>query len=315
MRPTGQRAIEEAQSKSIKIQDSEFLRVLLEKQKEKEKDDQQMSSIGTGVRTLRQLSPSPRSHFSPLPRFNQYDLSCTTFSPDGRVFQVEYANKAVDNSGTAVGVKCRDGVVLGVEKLVHSKMLVEGSNRRIHTVDDHIGFANAGLVADARQIVRRARAESQGWRDMYGSPVPTHVLCDRVGSYVQAHTLYAHLRPFGCSVLVAGHDEAHGARLFCVEPSGLTRGFFAAAVGKGRQGAKTELEKLRLAELSCRDALVEVARVLLLAHDEAKDKLFEIELSWLCAETNWTHQLVPKEIRDAVVKTAQEAIERAMESS
>mmetsp|Transcript_40904 Transcript_40904/g.130680 ORF Transcript_40904/g.130680 Transcript_40904/m.130680 type:complete len:82 (-) Transcript_40904:709-954(-) len=81
-----------------------------------------MSSIGTG-----------------------YDLSATTFSPDGRVFQTEYATKAVDNSGTAIGVKCKDGVVLGVEKLVISKMLVEGSNRRIHTVDRHAGMVRTRL--------------------------------------------------------------------------------------------------------------------------------------------------------------------------
>lgn len=76
-----------------------------------------MSSIGTG-----------------------YDLSVTTFSPDGRVFQIEYAAKAVDNSGTVVGLKCSDGVVLGVEKLVASKMMLPGSNRRIHSVHSHSGM-------------------------------------------------------------------------------------------------------------------------------------------------------------------------------
>ena len=89
-----------------------------------------MSSIGTG-----------------------YDQSTTTFSPDGRVFQVEYASKAVDNSGTAIGIQCRDGVVMGVEKQKLSKMMVEASNRRVFTVDKHSGMAVSGLMADARQAL------------------------------------------------------------------------------------------------------------------------------------------------------------------
>ena len=88
-----------------------------------------MSSIGTG-----------------------YDQSTTTYSPDGRVFQVEYATKAVDNSGTAIGIRCVDGVVMGVEKQKLSKLMVEGSNRRIFTVDKHTGMAISGLQADARQV-------------------------------------------------------------------------------------------------------------------------------------------------------------------
>ena len=99
-----------------------------------------MSSIGTG-----------------------YDQSTTTFSPDGRVFQVEYASKAVDNSGTAVGIKCRDGVVMGVEKQQLSSMMVPGSNRRIFTVDTHSGIAVSGLMADARQVVTYAREEAAAY--------------------------------------------------------------------------------------------------------------------------------------------------------
>ena len=79
-----------------------------------------------------------------------YDLSPTTFSPDGRIFQVEYATKAVENSGTVVGIRCADGVVLGVEKVMLSKMLLPSSNRRVATVSAHAGVAQAGLAADGR---------------------------------------------------------------------------------------------------------------------------------------------------------------------
>ncbi|KAG0577628.1 hypothetical protein KC19_5G168100 [Ceratodon purpureus] len=123
-----------------------------------------------------------------------YDLSVTTFSPDGRVFQVEYASKAVDNSGTVVGIRCKDGVVLGVEKLISSKMLLEGSNRRIHAVDRHAGMAMAGLASDGRQIVTKARGEASNYRSFYGEEVPIGELCDRVAHYAHLCTLYWWLR-------------------------------------------------------------------------------------------------------------------------
>merc|ERR1712032_1118182 len=92
-----------------------------------------------------------------------YDLSVTTFSPDGRVFQVEYAQKAVENSSTAVGICCKDGIVFGVEKYLASKMLVAGTNRLTFPVHRRAGIAIAGLVADARQIVTRAQGEAKSY--------------------------------------------------------------------------------------------------------------------------------------------------------
>jgi len=91
-----------------------------------------------------------------------YDLSASTYSPDGRIFQIEYAGKAVENSGTVIGLKVKDGIVLAVENLVHSKLLVPGANRRIQTIDPHIGLATAGFLADGRQIsqVRGKRSHS-----------------------------------------------------------------------------------------------------------------------------------------------------------
>lgn len=94
-----------------------------------------------------------------------YDLSSSTFSPDGRIFQVEYASKAVENAGTALGLKCRNGIVLCVEKPLLNKMLLPNSNRRIHSVDTHSGVAITGLVSDGRQIVNRAREEAANYSE------------------------------------------------------------------------------------------------------------------------------------------------------
>lgn len=232
-----------------------------------------MSSIGTG-----------------------YDQSTTTFSPDGRVFQIEYASKAVDNSGTAIGVRCSDGVVMGVEKQKLSKMMVEGSNRRIFTVDKNSGIAVSGLMADARQVVNHARKESSNYADFYGGQIPGNVLCDRIAGMMHTYTLYWYVRPFGASVLLASYAE-EGPQLYAVEPSGLSYRYFATAVGKSKNACKSALEKLDLSTLKCREAVTEVAKILYAQHDPAKDKPLELELSWVCDESKRLHALVPPALK------------------
>lgn len=176
-----------------------------------------------------------------------YDLSSTTYSPDGKVFQTEYAQKAVDNSSTVIGIKCKDGVVLAVEKLIISKLLVAGSNRRIHNVDRHTGLAIAGLLPDGRQLVNRAADECSNYKQFYGEPIPGHVLCERMGSFTHLFNLYWSLRPFGAAAMMACYDK-NGPQLYLIDPSGTAHRYFGAAVGKGRQAAKNEIEKLKLGE-------------------------------------------------------------------
>jgi 20S proteasome subunit alpha 7 len=247
-----------------------------------------MSSIGTG-----------------------YDQSTTTFSPDGRVFQVEYANKAVDGSGTAIGIRCKDGVALGVEKQKLSKMMVQGSNRRVFTVDKHTGMAVSGLMADARQVVNHARKECHHFTQMYSGSMPGNVLCDRVAGMMHTYTLYWYVRPFGAAVLLASYAE-DGPQLYSIEPSGLSYRFLATAVGKNKNAAKSALEKLDLTTLTCREAVVEIAKMLYAQHDPAKDKPLEIELSWVCDDTGRLHKLVPPELlaeAEAAAKAAREAMD------
>jgi len=236
-----------------------------------------------------------------------YDLSCTSYSPDGRVFQIEYASKAVDNSGTAIGIRVKDGIVLGVEKLVISKMLEPGSNRRIMGIDRHSGACFSGLSADARHLVNSARREAKNYKSFYHEPIPGRVLCDRVSGYFQAFTLYGHLRPFGVSMIL-GTWDANGPQLHMIEPSGLSYGFFATAVGKGRASAKGELEKLKLEEMTCVQATKEIAKIIYQLHDEVKDKEFELELGWICTDSNYQYQSVPKAIYDEAVKFGKESL-------
>ncbi|KAJ7047518.1 20S proteasome subunit [Mycena alexandri] len=241
-----------------------------------------------------------------------YDLSASTYSPDGRIFQVEYANKAVENSGTAIGLKVRDGVVLAVEKLVHSKLLVPGANRRIQTVDRHIGMATAGLPADGRTVASRARDEASSFRDFYRSPPTLATIADRLGHFVQMYTLYSSVRPFGLSTILGAVDK-DGPALYVIEPSGVFFGYHGAAVGKGRQLAKTELEKLKLTELTAREAVIEAARIIYLVHEDAKEKEFELEMSWIGPETNGQHVAVPKDLFDEAETKAREALTSGLE--
>mmetsp|Transcript_4320 Transcript_4320/g.5306 ORF Transcript_4320/g.5306 Transcript_4320/m.5306 type:complete len:268 (-) Transcript_4320:42-845(-) len=247
-----------------------------------------------------------------------YDLSSSTFSPDGRIFQIEYASKAVENAGTALGVKCRDGVVLCVEKPLLNKMLLPNSSRRIHTVDTHSGVAITGFVSDGRQIINRAREEAASYEETYGTKIPPSTLGDRLAAYTHYFTLHGSLRPFGTSTLIASYDpETKEHSLQMVEPSGVSYQYFGCAAGKGRQPAKTELEKLVINKpnaeenITVREGVKQLARIIHALHDEGKDKPFELEMSWLCEESGWVHKGVPRDYIKEAVEWAKKDIEEA----
>lgn len=243
-----------------------------------------MSSIGTG-----------------------YDLSASQFSPDGRVFQVEYAQKAVENGGTVIGLRGKDGVVFAVEKLVTSKLYEQGTNTRIFNIDHHVGIAVSGLISDARQIVETSRSEAASYRAQYGVPIPLKYLNERVSMYMHAYTLYSAVRPYGCSVILGGY-ELDGPTMYMIDPSGVSYGYYGCAVGKAKQSAKTEIEKLKLSDMTCNDLVKEAARIIYLVHDELKDKQFELEMSWVGVHTKGKHQRVPAEIKAEAEAKARQAM-------
>jgi len=229
---------------------------------------------------------------------------------------VEYAQKAVEKSGTLVGVRCSDGVVMGVEKSIVSKMLVEGSNRRLYTVDKSSGLGTCGLSADARKLVNFARDEAKSYKSFAGQDISGKVLAERLAGEVHMHTLYWYLRPFGATVMIANYDEVTGPQLYMIEPSGQSFKYHACAVGKQRQGAKTELEKINFDTITCREAVMQIAKIIYKLHDDVKDKDFELELSWVCDESEKKHSMVPADLKAEAVKAAVEAKEKAeMEDS
>ena len=225
---------------------------------------------------------------------------------------LEYANKAVENSGTALAIRGKDGVVFAVEKIVTSKLYEAGANRRIFNIDTHVGMAAAGLVTDARQLASIARDEASNYRQDYGSPVPLPQLTQRVSSYMHAYTLYSSVRPFGATAMLGSWSQDRGAELFCLEPSGISYGYWGCAAGKAKSNAKTELEKLKMMDMNCAELVKEAAKIIYMVsgeylcddiftldvevHDEVKDKMFELELSWVGEFTAGVHKRVPDNV-------------------
>lgn len=247
-----------------------------------------------------------------------YDLSAATFSPDGRIFQVEYAGKAVENAGTVLGIHAKDGIVLGVAKPLYHKMIVPttASYKRIHTVDAHAGVATTGFLPDARVLVSRAQEEASDWQEHYGGKIPPHVLSERLGHYVHYFTLHGALRPFGASCVLGGYDvDTKQCGLYMVEPNGASFQYYGVACGKGKQVAKTELEKLNLHKdggLELPEAVKHMAKILILLHKENKDsdgKPMELELSWICEDSKWKHVPIPKDTVEAAKTWANEQLE------
>jgi len=196
-----------------------------------------------------------------------YDRGSTIFSPDGRLYQVEYAREAVKRGSVSVGVKTAEGVVLLAEKRVSSDLLVSDTIEKIYQVDDHLAVAASGHVADARQLVEFARTESQRNTYMYEEPLETDTLAKALGDHIQQYTQYGGTRPFGCALLLAGSTR-DGTALIESEPSGAIIGYKAAGIGKGRSDVEDTLEQGYEEEMSIEEGL-ELALRALLERDES----------------------------------------------
>ncbi|MCG7851512.1 MAG: archaeal proteasome endopeptidase complex subunit alpha [Methanosarcinaceae archaeon] len=171
-----------------------------------------------------------------------YDRAITVFSPDGRLFQVEYAREAVKRGTTAVGVKVKDGVVLLIDKRITSRLIEAESIEKIFQIDDHIGVATSGLVADARALVDRARVEAQINKVSYDEPIGVEAIAKKICDHKQTYTQYGGVRPYGTALLIAGVDDRK-PRLFETDPSGALLEYRATAIGAGRNAVMEVFEE------------------------------------------------------------------------
>ena len=178
---------------------------------------------------------------------SEYDRGVNTFSPEGRLFQVEYAIEAVKLGSTAVGILTNEGVVLAVEKRLSSTLLEPSSVEKIMEIDTHIGAAVSGLIGDARTLIEHARVESQNHTFTFDEPMPVEALtqsvCDLALGFSQDKKKGEQKmsRPFGVALLMAGHDE-RGPQLYFSDPSGTYCHYKAKAIGAGSEGAQATLQ-------------------------------------------------------------------------
>ncbi|CQR50423.1 MULTISPECIES: archaeal proteasome endopeptidase complex subunit alpha [Haloferax] len=171
-----------------------------------------------------------------------YDRGITIFSPDGRLYQVEYAREAVKRGTASIGVRTPEGVVLAADKRSRSPLMEPTSVEKIHKADDHIGIASAGHVADARQLIDFARRQSQVNRLRYGEPIGIETLTKEVTDHIQQYTQVGGARPFGVALLIGGVENGT-PRLYETDPSGTPYEWKAVSIGADRGDHQEHLEE------------------------------------------------------------------------
>lgn len=184
-----------------------------------------------------------------------YDRAITVFSPDGRLFQVEYARVAVTRGATTAGLKFKDGVVLMAGKGISSRLMEATSIEKIFQIDNHVGAATSGLVADARVLVDYARVVAQINKVTYNEPISVDLLVKRVCDYKQNYTQYGGVRPFGTALLVGGVDDL-GVHLYETDPSGALVSYKAGSIGSGSNTVRDLFEEKYKDSISMDEAIV-----------------------------------------------------------
>uniref|UniRef100_A0A1I8I2Y8 Proteasome subunit alpha type n=2 Tax=Macrostomum lignano TaxID=282301 RepID=A0A1I8I2Y8_9PLAT len=231
----------------------------------------------------------------------EYDRGVNTFSPEGRLFQVEYAIEATKLGSTGIGIQTSEGVVLAVEKRVTSNLLVPSSIEKIFEVDKHIGCAVSGLVADARTLIERARVEATHHWFVHGEQIHVEDVTRSVSNMALAFgddaSKGAMSRPFGVALLFAGVDPT-GPRLFHMDPSGTYINYQAKAIGSGHEGAQQQLEEAYHSGMSLRDALVLALKILKQVMEEKLD-MTNVEVVTVTPDRKY--HLLAKEEVEAVI--------------
>ena len=199
-----------------------------------------------------------------------YDRGITVFSPDGRLFQVEYAREAVKKGTTTIGLKFKDGVILLVDKHVSSRLVEPESIEKIYNIDKYIGCATSGLVADARVLVDEARKAAQVHKVTYNENITVEALVKKICDLKQNYTLYGGGRPFGTALLMAGVDDL-GCHLFETDPSGALIAYKAGSIGSGRPVVMDMFEKEYKDDMTYEEAMLLGLKALSSAIEEKLD--------------------------------------------
>jgi proteasome alpha subunit len=227
-----------------------------------------------------------------------YDRAITVFSPDGRLYQVEYAREAVKRGTTAVGIKCTEGVVLIVDKRVATRLLEPSSIEKIFKIDEHIGVASSGLVGDARALVDRARIECQINRVSYNEAIDVETLAKKLCDHMQTYTMFGGARPYGTALLIAGISDGT-TRLFETDPSGTLLEYKATGIGTGRPAVMKVFEEEYNPDAGSRDAIL-LGLKALHAATEGKFDVNTVEIGIVEAKTRTFRKMTKEEVASFV---------------
>jgi len=226
-----------------------------------------------------------------------YDRAITVFSPDGRLFQVEYAMELVNRGATILGIQCAEGVVLGAEENVEP-LEETAYSWKIFRIDEHIGAAIVGLSSDARVLIDQARVYAQSNKLTYDEPIDTETVTKRICDIQQMYTQHAGVRPFGVSLIFGGFDKT-GARVFGTHPSGTYRGYKATALGAGRETVLNMFKEEAKDNLSLEETKKLAIKCLVKAL-EARQLPPRIKIAVIPATTKKLQMLPDDEVEEAV---------------
>ena len=229
-----------------------------------------------------------------------YDRALTVFSPEGRLFQVEYALEAVRRGTLAVAIKSREAVCLAAQIKIPSTLMDADSIDKIFQVDEHVGVAISGLHADSRALINYARVQAQSFRLTYDEPVRLSMLVKAIADIKQQYTQYGGIRPFGCALFFIAIDGA-GTQIYTTSPSGIYRSFKAYALGSGESTAREYLTENYKEDLS----FEELIHLSLNTMKESIDDDLAKEttrLAYIKSEDNKFHECTKDEI-DNFLKT------------
>ncbi|MFB6303189.1 MAG: archaeal proteasome endopeptidase complex subunit alpha [Haloferacaceae archaeon] len=225
-----------------------------------------------------------------------YDRGITIFSPDGRLYQVEYAREAVKRGTASIGIRTDGGIVLAADKRSRSPLMEPTSVEKIHKTDDHIGIASAGHVADARQLIDYARRGAQVNRLRYGEPIGIETLTKEVTDHIQQFTQVGGARPFGVALLVGGIEDGE-PRLYETDPSGTPYEWKAVSIGSDRSTLQDFLEEHYDEDLDLEGGIDLALRTIASAND---DELAPsgVDVATVATDTEAFHELDDDEVHD-----------------
>ena len=199
-------------------------------------------------------------------------MTPTMYSPDGRIYQVEYALETVKRGTLAIGVKCNDGVIIAVEENPRA-LQVSNITQKIFQVDKHIGIAAAGYIPDARVQVDSARFFSQSNRLTYDEPIEVETVAKHLADQSHQFTQYSGVRPYGVALIIAGIDQK-GASIYVTDPSGTYVSYAAVSIGENSDAVTEFLEKNYKSDMTLEDVAINLK-------DEKRDGVKHVKMSWI----------------------------------